>query len=424
MSCFVANGGLLVQGTAKASRLSRLATRGSHLRRQHGPLLANALMHLVNDGCFVALYPVLPLMAKEFGLSYAQVGMLKTALSGSSTAFQLPMAGLAERFGEITFIALGMVWVAAGLMIIGLATSFVQVLLLIFCAGSGGSVQHPVASSYISREYEGRQRGSALGVLNFAGDLGKLIVPAVFAFSLTWYGWRHSLFALGAVSLLFSLGFWYTLRPRERRSQAARQATALNTTKGWGILHPATFSCLLGIGVLDASVRNALLTFIPFLLMEKGITEASASLLLTVIFAGGAAGKLGCGLLADRLGTTRMIVMTEVLTGLCVLLLLPTNRLLLLPLLFFLGFFLNGTSSVLLDGVADLFESTKRSRGYGLYFTIYLGSGALGPIVYGLLGDSYGLHSVFITMAVAAFAVVPVAGLYHFQHGRRITNPH
>jgi FSR family fosmidomycin resistance protein-like MFS transporter len=408
-----------VQGSMKIGRLSYLVARGSQLRRQHGPLLANALMHLVNDGCFVALYPVLPLMANEFGLSYAQVGMLKTALSGSSTAFQLPMAVLAERFGEITFLALGMAWVAAGLMIIGLATSFVQVLLLTFCAGSGGSVQHPVASSYISREYDGRQRGSALGVLNFAGDLGKFIVPALFALSLTWYGWRYSLFALGAVSLLFSLGFWYTLRPRERHSSAARQAAMSAVPKGWGILHPGTFASLLGIGVLDASVRNALLTFIPFLLMEKGITEASASLLLTVIFAGGAAGKLGCGLLADRLGTTRMIVVTEVLTGLCVLLLLPTSRLLLLPLLFLLGFFLNGTSSVLLDGVADLFDSTKRSRGYGLYFTIYLGSGALGPIVYGLVGDGYGLHSVFMTMAAATLAIVPVAGLYHLQQGRR-----
>lgn len=411
-----------MQGTVKSGRLSRVAARGSHLRRQHSPLLANALMHLVNDGCFVALYPVLPLMAREFGLSYAQVGMLKTALSGSSTAFQLPMAVLAERFGEIAFLALGMAWVAAGLMIIGLATSFVQVLLLIFCAGSGGSVQHPVASSYISRVYDGRQRGSALGVLNFAGDVGKFIVPAVFALSLTWYGWRSSLFALGAVSLLFSIGFWYALRPRERRSPVAQQAAAPAATKGWGILHPGTFASLLGIGVLDASVRNALLTFIPFLLMEKGITEASASLLLTVIFAGGAAGKLGCGVLADRLGTTRMIVITEILTGLCVLLLLPMNRLLLLPLLFLLGFFLNGTSSVLLDGVADLFDSTKRSRGYGLYFTIYLGSGALGPIIYGLVGDEYGLHSVFVAMAAAALAIVPVAGLYHLQQGRREEN--
>ena len=407
-----------MQGAMKTGRLSRLATRGSSWRRQHGPLLANALMHLVNDGCFVALYPILPLMAREFGLSYAQVGMLKTALSGSSTAFQLPMAILAERFGEIALLALGMAWVAAGLMIIGLATSFVQVLLLIFCAGSGGSVQHPVASSYISRLYDGRQRGSALGVLNFAGDLGKFIVPAVFALSLTWYGWRHSLFALGAVSLLFSAGFWVVLRPRARQTSTAQHSAAAETTKGWGILHPGTFASLLGIGVLDASVRNALLTFIPFLLMEKGITEASASLLLTVIFAGGAAGKLGCGLLADRLGTTRMIVVTEVLTGLCVLSLLPMNRLLLLPLLFLLGFFLNGTSSVLLDGVADLFDSTKRSRGYGLYFTIYLGSGALGPIIYGLVGDGYGLHSVFVAMAAATLAIVPVAGLYHLQQGR------
>jgi predicted MFS family arabinose efflux permease len=374
-------------------------------------------MHLVNDGCFVALYPVLPLIAREFGLSYAQVGMLKTALSTSSTSFQLPMAVLAERFGEITFLALGMAWVAAGLMIIGLAGSFVQVLLLTFCAGTGGSVQHPVASSFVSREYDGRKRGSALGILNFAGDLGKFIVPAVFAVSLTLYGWRQSLFYLGAVSLLFSLMFWYILRHRDRRARASRPTTA-PVVKGWGILHPATFASLLSMGVLDASVRNALLTFVPFLLMEKGINEASTSLMLTVIFAGGAAGKLGCGLLADRLGTTKMILVTEILTGIFTLLLLPTSRLLLLPLLFLLGFFLNGTSSVLLDGVADLFDSSKRSRGYGLYFTIYLGSGALGPIVYGLVGDMYGLHSVFVTMATAALAIVPLAGLYHFHQSR------
>jgi MFS family permease len=177
--------------------------RDPEVRKAYGPLLANALMHLVNDGCFVALYPVLPLIAVEFGLSYAQVGMLKTALSGASTAFQLPMAILAERFGEIAFLSLGMAWVAAGLMIIGLAGSFLHVLVLTFCAGTGGSVQHPVASSFVSRQYDGSWRASALGILNFAGDLGKFIVPAIFALSLPLYGWRRSLFYLGAASLLF-----------------------------------------------------------------------------------------------------------------------------------------------------------------------------------------------------------------------------
>jgi MFS family permease len=407
-----------VQNALRSSRLGRLAATGAHLRQTHGPLLANAFMHLVNDGCFVAIYPVLPLIAREFRLSYTQVGMLKTALSASSTSFQLPMAVLAERFGEITFLALGMAWVATGLMVIGLASSFPQVLLLTFCAGTGGSVQHPVASSFISREYDGRKRGSALGILNFAGDLGKFTIPAVFAISLTLYGWRQSLFYLGATALLFTLGFWYALRHRDRRVRDAWRMTT-PTTKGWGILHPWTFTSLLSMGVLDASVRSTLLTFVPFLLIEKGITEATASLMLTAIFAGGAAGKLGCGLLADRLGITTMIIVTEALTGIYMLLLLPMSRLLLLPLLFLLGFCLNGTSSVLLDGVADLFDRTKRSRGYGLYFTIYLGAGALGPIIYGFIGDAYGLHNVFVTMAIASLAIIPLAGLHYAYHRKK-----
>ena len=404
-----------MQVTVKRGAIARLSARGTSVRREHGPLIANALMHLVNDGCFVAIYPVLPLIAKEFDLSYTQVGFLKTALTGSSTALQLPMAILAERFGDIMFLALGMAWVAVGLMVIGVASSFLQVLVLTLCAGSGGSVQHPVASAFVSREYEGRKRGSALGILNFAGDLGKLVVPAVFALSLAWYGWRWSLFALGAVSLLFSAVFWYVLRHKDQRQRAAARQAQATTTKGWGILSPPTFASVLSIGVLDGSVRNALLTFVPFLLMAKGVSEVSTSLMLTVIFAGGAIGKLGCGILADKLGTTAMIVLTEVLTGVCLLALLPVDQMWLLPLLFCLGFFLNGTSSVLLDGVADLFDSTKRSRGYGLYFTIYLGSGAISPALYGLIGDAMGLQSVFVAMAVVSLAIVPLAGLYYLS---------
>ena len=406
-----------MQSTLPSRVLGKLSAQRLRLRKDYGPLIANALMHLVNDGCFVAFYPLLPLIAVEFNLSYAQVGLLKTSLSTSSTLFQLPVAILAERWGEITFLALGMGWVAIGFLCMGLAGSFIQVLVLTFCAGSGGSVQHPVASSFVSRAYEGHNRIGALGVLNFAGDLGKFAVPAVFAFTLTLAGWRQNLAGLGMVALVFSVVFWYSLRHHDQRMRAARQ-TAAPTARGWGILYPTTFVSLLSIGVLDAMVRNTLLTFVPFLLMEKGLTETSASLMLTVIFAGGAAGKLGCGLLANRLGPTRMIVLTEVLTGLLVLVLLPLGQFGLLPVLFCLGFMLNGTSSILLDGVADIFDSSKRSRGYGLYFTIYLGAGAVGPIAYGLLGDAAGLHSVFVAMGVMALAIVPLTGVYHLSQSR------
>jgi cyanate permease len=182
----------------------------------------------------------------------------------------------------------------------------VQTLFLLVVAGTGGSVQHPVASSFVSREYEGRRRGSALGVLNFAGDLGKFIIPLVFALSLTAYGWRASPVGLGAVSFVFAMAFWYLLRDKDRGSRSAVRQAQTTPTKGWGILQPKTFGAILSMGVLDSSVRSALLTFVPFLLIDRGLSATQASLMLTVIFAGGAAGKLGCGILADKLDTTRL----------------------------------------------------------------------------------------------------------------------
>ena len=412
-----------MQQTARPGFIRKQIGSSQQLSREHRPLIANALMHLVNDGCFVAIYPILPLIALEFDLNYAQVGLLKTALTASSTAFQIPMALLAERFGEIAMLAMGMAWVGAGFMVLGLAGSFVHTLLLMVVAGTGGSVQHPVASSFISREYEGRRRGSALGILNFAGDLGKFIIPLVFALSLTAYGWRASLVGLGAVSFVFALAFWYLLRDKDRGVNSPEQPGRPAPSKGWGILQPKTFATILGMGVLDNSVRSALLTFVPFLLIDKGLSATQASLMLTVIFAGGAAGKLGCGILADKLGTTRMIVFTETMTGALILLLLPVGQWTMLPLLFCVGFFLNGTSSVLLDGVAELFDATKRSRGYGLYFTIYLGAGAIGPIAYGTIGDAWSLPMVFLAMALASLAILPLTGLYHRSRAAMVSLP-
>jgi len=59
----------------------------------------------------------------------------------------------------------------------------------------------------------------------------------------------------------------------------------------------------------------------------------------------------------------------------------------------------NGTSSVLYATVAEMIAPSARSRGYGLYYAITLGSGGIAPIVYGLLTDSFGLSLTIIAVA-------------------------
>jgi MFS family permease len=78
-------------------------------------------------------------------------------------------------------------------------------------------------------------------------------------------------------------------------------------------------------------------------------------------------------------------------------------------LLPFVGIVLNGTSSVLYATVAEIISPMARSRGYGLYYAITLGSGAVSPMVYGLLTDSLGLSFTIISAALMVLLTIPLS---------------
>src|SRR5258705_7088698 len=68
--------------------------------RARAVLAAACSIHFVHDGFSDILYVLLPLWATEFRLTFAQVGMIRTAYSGGMAAFQIPPRPLAERWGE------------------------------------------------------------------------------------------------------------------------------------------------------------------------------------------------------------------------------------------------------------------------------------------------------------------------------------
>ena len=95
------------------------------------------------------------------------------------------------------------------------------------------------------------------------------------------------------------------------------------------------------------------LTYLPFLLLEKGLRLDVIGIALGLTFAGGATGKFVCGVLAERLGIIRTVILTEAATGLGIFALLSLPVQPALALLPVLGVALNGTSSVLYGTVAD-----------------------------------------------------------------------
>src|SRR2546428_9084329 len=73
--------------------------------RGRAVLAAACSIHFVHDGFSDILYVLLPIWANEFRLTFAQVGLIRTAYSGGMAAFQIPAGFLAERWGERRLLA-------------------------------------------------------------------------------------------------------------------------------------------------------------------------------------------------------------------------------------------------------------------------------------------------------------------------------
>src|SRR5262249_12585880 len=170
----------------RASGVERGGRLEDHRRvnaRARAILAAASTTHFVHDGFSDILYVFLPLWAREFGLSLAQVGVIRTTYTGGMALFQIPAGFLAERWGERRLVVGGTAVTALGFVVAGWAGGFLSLLLILLTAGLGSGVQHPLSSSLISKAYEGGGRRAALGTYNFSGDVGKAAVSAIVAFA-------------------------------------------------------------------------------------------------------------------------------------------------------------------------------------------------------------------------------------------------
>lgn len=373
-------------------------------------LFSFSAFHFLDDGFTDSIYLLLPFIAAELSLSFSQVGLLKGIFSGSTGLFQFPLSLIGERVGEIIVMVLGTLGLTGGFLILSRAFSFPAILCSLIFAKLTGAGQHGLSSSALSRVFEVSGRRAAMGTYNFSGDLGKVCIPFILTLMINQWGWRQALLFLSVGGMAMGVSLYILLsKQREAFPQSPSIEGIRPKPKSWGIRDRKEFSALLTIGIIDISARHGLLTFLPFLLLMKGIPVSQVGFALTLLFVGGAVGKFACGVLAEWFGVIPMVVGTELLTmaGILSLTGLPSSWIwFVLP---FVGIVLNGTSSVLYATVAEMISPASRSRGYGLYYAVTLGSGALSPLVFGLLTDSMGLSFTITITALMVLVTIPLS---------------
>ena len=126
-------------------------------------ILIIASSHSVNSVYNRMLTPILPLIMADFGLNYAQTGLIASVYALSSSLFQLPISFLGDFTGKTRLIlGLSLLFNALPAWFYGYSTTYAALLTFVFLSGLGCSAYHPAAVSMIARESP-RNRGLAIG---------------------------------------------------------------------------------------------------------------------------------------------------------------------------------------------------------------------------------------------------------------------
>ncbi|MFJ9531638.1 MFS transporter [Herbaspirillum sp. NPDC101396] len=375
---------------AATPRASDLPDAGARRRS----LIAACSAHAVHDGLTDVIYVLLPIWQSQFSISYAMVGLLRGSYSGMMAGFQLLASRLARRWGRERMLIGGTALAGLAYLIAGQAGGLSVLLVALLLGGLGASTQHPLASSLVTDAHEHGGVKEALAQYNFAGDIGKTLIPGLVGLLLVVVSWETSATLIGLLGLAAAAMLWWLIPARSDATSAKTKKA--RTVSGAG--SPGGLLALQFTGTLDSAVRMGFLTFLPFLLKSKGAGTAGIGVALSLLFVGGAFGKLLCGYLGARIGMMKTVWLTESATALLILaaVWLPLSGLMLmLPLL---GLALNGTSSVLYGVVPELAGPDRRDHAFALFYTGTIGGGALAPVVFGYLGDVAGIPVATMTL--------------------------
>jgi MFS transporter, FSR family, fosmidomycin resistance protein len=363
-------------------------------------LFGACLTHVLHDGYTDQLYAFLPVWQAQFGLSYMGLAILRALYYGTMGGLQVPADRYASRLKPRSALALSTFVAALGFFAMALPTGCAGLCVALVLAGVGSSVQHPRASALVTHSY-GAESRAALGIYNFAGDLGKATLPAIVALLLPVLPWRTVVGLMGFVGIVVGSTL-LAIVPNETPLIPTQQEFERRRKSRRG------FSVLLSIGVLDTATRMGYLPFLPFLIHARGGSSATVGLGLALLFVGGALGKASCGWLGQRVGVVGSVVATEVATAALIVVTCFTPISAMLVLLPLLGMVLNGTSSVLYGTVPELAPKGNTGRAFALFYTGVIGSGGLAPIAYGAIADHSSQLIGILSSAGTAMVIVPL----------------
>ncbi|MGH7804856.1 MAG: MFS transporter [Candidatus Binatia bacterium] len=347
-----------------------------------------------------------------------EMGWSRAAFSISSLPLLLAMSAaspvigtLTDRLGARVVFSGAITAVSVTLFLFSQMRGLADFYVLGFVLGAAVTGLGDIPAGAVVSRWFRENRGLALGVVYVGSNIGGAIVPLVATSVTDFTGWRTALQILAVGSWLWVFPFaFFGVRGGDEGGGPAREedgdddagsltlAQALRTANFW-ILAAGVFLFY----VYYLGVNNHLVAY----LSDVGFSDAAAARRFSAAVAVGIIGKIGMGLLADRIPKLRALVVLFLALTVASVLLLGVERLpgLLVPFLILHGLTVAAENVVLPLAIAECFGAKHMAAIYGAIMLALLPGGVIGPTLSGWVFDELGSYRLAFTL----FAVTNVA---------------
>jgi MFS transporter, FSR family, fosmidomycin resistance protein len=365
-------------------------------------------------------YLLLPLIGKELGLTYTQIGLIMTIQHLAGAISNLPGGMIVDTIGQKGYLmAASLFWVGVPYALMSVTHDFWMLLVCVTLVGIGNNIWHPAAIPTLAYRYPQR-KGLVLSFHGMGGNLGEAFAPVVVGALLGWFSWRQVVVInvvpgiTMAALILIMLGAFATGKSGEDSAlNAAGDKRGLR--EYFGDLASILRNKALLLVSVSASFRTmtqaGLLTFLPvYLAYELGYSTFVVGICMTVIqVAGFVAGPIG-GHLSDKLGRRRVVMSSMLLSGVMVIGMVAVGKSpLFVVFIALVGFFLYAMRAVLQAWAIESAPKNLAGTAVGVQFGITTLGASIAPFLFGTIADAFGLYAGFYFLAaIIIFANVLV----------------
>lgn len=353
-------------------------------------------------------YLLLPLIGKELGLSYTEIGLIMTTQHLVGAISNLPGGMVVDMVGKKGYLmATSLFWVGFPYALMSLTHNYWMLLVCVTLVGIGNNLWHPAAITTLAYRYPDR-KGLVISVHGMGGNVADGLAPLVVGALLAWYTWRTVVVInvvpglVMAAMILVMLGAFSMSSSHDHVNAGGKSRSVRDYLKDVVSLLRNRALMLVSIGsAFRTMTQTGLLTFLPvYLAYELDYSPFVVGICMSAMqVAGFAASPIG-GHLSDKMGRKRIVMSSMVLT--CVMIVfmaLAGKSATFVVFIALVGFFLYAMRPVLQAWAVEATPRELAGSGVGLQFGIQHIGASIAPALFGMIADAYDIYTAFYFLA-------------------------